>query len=69
MNLAKESGCGFVYLLATGIYSQKIFKDLQFEILEEAEYKNFLDKRGRVVIDLAEEHPSAQLLAYNLSRT
>jgi hypothetical protein len=42
MNMALEKGCGFVYLMATGIYSQKIFRDLQYEKLAEVEYKSFL---------------------------
>ena len=69
MDLAKEKGCGFAYLLATGIYSQKIFSELQYEILAEVEYKDFVDKKGQVVVDLTEEHLSAQLLAYNLNYT
>ena len=67
MDLAKEKGCGFAYLLATGIYSQKIFQDLQFEILAEVEYKTVLDKKGQAVVDLTDEHLSAQLMAYNLN--
>jgi hypothetical protein len=41
MDLAKEAGCGYMYLMATGIYSQKIFRDLEFEMLHEVEYKTY----------------------------
>ena len=67
MEIAKENGCGFYYLLASGIYSQKTYRDLNFEMLNEVAYHSYLDKRGRVVIDLTEEHLSGQFLAYNFS--
>jgi hypothetical protein len=69
MDLARENGCGYMYLMATGIYSQKIFRDLKFEKLNELEYKSYLDKRGKVVLDQTEEHLSAQLFAYNFKQS
>ena len=68
MDLARQNMCGHMYLLATGIYSQKIFTDLKFEKLNEIEYKTFVDKHGKVVLGETEEHLSAQVFAYDLTQ-
>ena len=68
MALARENKCGYMYLLATGIYSQKIFTDLKFDKLNEVAYKTFVDKHGKVVLDQTEEHLTAQVFAYDLTQ-
>jgi hypothetical protein len=67
MDIAREKGCGYMYLLATGIYSQKIFRDLRFDLINEVHYNTYLDKNGQPIIDGTEEHLSAQVFAFNFN--
>ena len=67
MTLAKEKGCAYVYILATGIYSQAIFKSLGFTLLKEKVYEEFKDYDGTEFFCDMREHKKAQVVAYDLS--
>ena len=54
-----------MYTLVTGIYSQKIVKNLGFQVLFEKDYESYKDKYGNVVID-DDVHKSAQVVALKM---
>ena len=61
MALARDKGCTLVYILATSIYSQRIFANLKFDILNEFEYDEFKDENGEIFFKDMREHKTAQL--------
>ena len=65
IDYAKELGCSHMYTLVTGKYSQKIMKNLGFQIICEKYYDSYKDKYGNVVID-DEIHKSAQVVALKI---
>ena len=66
--LAEAAGCGHTYILATSIYSQKIFKNLGYKVLHEEMYDPLkTDQRGRPFLDNVGEHTSLQVVAYEHS--
>ena len=65
IDYAKELGCSHMYTLVTGIYSQKIVKNLGFRVLYEKDYDSYKDKYGKVVID-DDVHKSAQVVALKM---
>ena len=67
MTLARDKGCTLVYILATSIYSQRIFANLKFDILNEFEYDEFKDENGKIFFKDMREHTTAQLVAFDLS--
>ena len=62
---AKGHGCSHIHTMATGVYSQKIFKNNEFEVVIEKPYDEFKDKHGKVLID-CEPHKICQVLTLNL---
>ena len=65
MDLAKNQGCSHVYVMATGIYSQRIFKNLNFQILREMAYDDFLDRDGKTpFFKNMNEHKTCQIILY-----
>ena len=63
-DLAKENGCEFSYLMATGIYSQPMFRKLGYNVLNEVSYENMLDPRGKKIVWDHREHKSVQLIFF-----
>ena len=63
--IAKESGCKYTYVLATSLYSQRIFQKLGgVRVLHEARYENYrFDKRGRPFLVDTGVHEVIQVLA------
>ena len=67
MDLAHKRGCSHVYILATSIYSQRIFRDFKFTILQEMPYEDFLDRDGHsCFFQNMNEHKTAQVVLYEL---
>ena len=58
IEMAKRKECEGYLGLLTGIYSQKIFSDLDFSFLKELAYADFRDKHGNVILDGTREHTS-----------
>ena len=63
--IAKNSGCGYTYILASSIYSQRIFHKLgDCNVLHEGKYEDYkYDKRGRPFLIEPREHKVIQVLA------
>ena len=59
MELAKERECKGYFAALSGIYSQKIYKDLGFSWMKELVYSDFRDEEGNVILDDCREHKSA----------
>ena len=67
MALAKEKECSHVYILATSIYSQAIFKKMKFEIMNEVYYNTYKNSDGSDFFNDLREHKSVQIVSYDLS--
>ena len=65
--MAKELGCSHVYIAASSIYSQAIFKKCNFEVLHEAKYEDAKYKDGTELLTDTREHKSAQVVRFDLS--
>lgn len=61
MNRAKADGIDFVYLIATGNYSNKIFDKLGFSVEKTLVYSEFVDEEGRLYLADTREHVKAQV--------
>ena len=59
MELAKERECDGYFAALSGIYSQKLYKDLGFSWMKELVYADFRDEEGNVILDDTGEHKSA----------
>lgn len=64
-DIAKKAGCGYTYILASSIYSQKIFHKLgNCDVLHEVKYEDYkYDKKGRPFLIDPREHKVIQVLA------
>ena len=58
MEIAKEKECEGYFAGLSGIYSQKIYKDLGFSWMKELVYADFKDESGNIVLDDTKEHTS-----------
>ena len=58
MELAREKECEGYFAALTGIYSQKIYKDLDFQFVRELIYADHKDKDGKIIFDDTLEHNS-----------
>ena len=58
MEIAKEKECEGYYAGLSGIFSQKIYKDLGFSWVKEFVYADFKDKSGNIILDDTREHKS-----------
>ena len=67
--IALDKGCSHVYIAATSIYSQGIFKKLAFQILHEKPYEDFMDRDGKspFFTDMR-EHKSCQVVLCDLEK-
>ena len=64
--LAKDKGCSHVYILATSLYSQKIFQSLKFQVHSERDYDTYKNKDGSNFFKDMGVHKSAQLVVFDL---
>jgi len=64
-DIAKKSGCAYTYIIATSMYSQKIFHSLgKCDVLHEVKYEDYkYDKKGRPFLIDPREHSVIQVLA------
>ena len=67
MALGRDKGCTLVYVLATSIYSQRIFSYFKFDIVNEFEYDEFKNENGEIFFKDMREHKTAQIVAFDLS--
>ena len=58
MEIAMGKECEGYFASLSGIYSQKIYKDLGFSWMKELFYANFKDKDGNLILDDTREHKS-----------
>jgi N-acetylglutamate synthase-like GNAT family acetyltransferase len=63
-DLAKAEGCQYVYLLASGLYSQAIFAKAGFKVLKQFRYEDMLDPYGKPIIWDYREHTITQLVYF-----
>ena len=63
--IAKNEGCGYTYILASSLYSQKIFHKLgNLQVLHEIKFEDYkYDKKGRPFLIDPREHEVIQVLA------
>ena len=59
--MAKKAGCEYVYVLATGNYSNKIFDKLGFSVESELVYSEFVDEQGELLLRDTREHTKSQV--------
>ena len=62
----KTDGCQYMYAIATGVYSQRLFKNLGFRVLAEKNYDDFYDRKGNVLFNESREHKKAEVVYYKL---
>ena len=58
MEIAKGKECEGYFAGLSGIFSQKIYKDLGFSWMKEMVYADFKDKSGNIILDDTREHKS-----------
>ena len=65
--IALDKGCSHVYIAATSIYSQAIFRKTGFKILHQRPYDEFMDRDGKTPFftDMR-EHKSCQVVLVDL---
>merc|ERR1712073_276131 len=64
--LAEKSGCSHTHIMATGIFSQKIFQSLDYKLIYEINYADHeKDKRGRPLLHDHGQHVSIQTVLFN----
>jgi N-acetylglutamate synthase-like GNAT family acetyltransferase len=64
-HIAKQTGCGYTYVFASSLYSQRIFHKLgNCKVLHEAQYEDYkYDRKGRPFLIDPQEHKLLQVLA------
>ena len=60
--LARDKGCEYAYLLASGIYSQATFAKAGYKVLKEFRYEEMLDPYGSPIIQDFREHKITRLV-------
>jgi len=69
MSLAETLGCEYMYLLASGEYSSKIFFKLNFTLDKECEYESITDFRtGEQLMTDTREHKKARVFYIKLNK-
>ncbi|XP_023330469.1 uncharacterized protein LOC111702897 [Eurytemora carolleeae] len=56
LEIAKEYGCEYQYVFATGIYSNRVFDKLGFDVRSEVVYADFKDKEGKLLLSNTAPH-------------
>ena len=65
--IGKEKGCSHVYISASSVYSQAIFKKCNFQVLHEAKYEGVKHKDGTELFKDMREHKTLQVVLFDLS--
>ena len=61
--LAQIAGCSHAYVLSTGKYSQAIFQQLGYRLVQEVKYADYeVDSKGRPFFDDHGEHEVFQVV-------
>ncbi len=60
MDLARKENAEAYFACVSGIYSQKIYRDLEFIVMKELAYGDVRDNRGRPLLNDTREHKKAQ---------
>ena len=58
-DIAREKGCSYTYILATGNYSRRIFSGLGYRHLNTLTYSEFRDDQGELYLKKTKEHIAA----------
>ena len=58
-DIAREKGCSYTHILATGNYSRKIFSGLGYRHLNTLNYSEFRDEQGELYLQDTREHIAA----------
>ena len=58
-DIAREKGCAYTHILATGNYSRKIFSGLGYTHLNTVTYDEFRDEQGELYLKDTREHIAA----------
>lgn len=66
IEIGRQLGCEIYSACVSGIYSQKIFRDLGFTVTKELIYEDVKDKSGRTLLNDTREHKKAQMVYLKL---
>ncbi len=66
VDLARKRDSEAYFAIVSGVYSQKIYKDLGFALLREMAYEDMRDNAGRTLLNDTREHKKAQIAYYKL---
>ncbi len=58
--IARELHCEAYFVCVSGIYSQKIYRDMNFTVMKEVSYDDIKDRKGRTILNDTREHTKAQ---------
>merc|ERR1719239_329255 len=61
MELAKANGCQYMYIFATGNYSNKLFDRLGFSVENEFIYDDYRDENGELILKDVREHTKGKV--------
>ncbi|XP_020810643.1 dopamine N-acetyltransferase-like [Drosophila serrata] len=67
MALAKKKGFSLMKTDSTGVYSQKIFHSLGFEVHAEQSYDEYTDDNGQMILPVEAPHTKLELLYKQIS--
>ena len=65
--IAKEQDCSHVYICASSMYSQAIFKKLNFQVLHEQMYGEYKNPDGSELFIDMREHKCCQVVVFDLA--
>jgi len=54
--LARDMGCEVAVAIVTGMYSERVFLNLDYKVLKELHYQNFRDENGELYLKDTREH-------------
>lgn len=54
--LARDMGCEVAVAIVTGMYSERVFINLDYKVLKELYYQNFRDEKGELYLKDTREH-------------
>ena len=66
MKMAQDLQCSHIYILATSLYSQAIFRKLQYQVVNQVAYDDFKDKNGKIFFKDMKEHKNCQIVTYDM---
>ncbi len=66
IEIGRQLGCELYFACVSGIYSQKIFRDLDFTLMKEITYEDVKDRRGKTILNDTREHKKCQTVYLRL---